>query len=215
MSVQDVVIVGASGFGREVIEIFKDQNKIDKKWNILGFVDDNPTINGKTINGFPVLGNVEWLVHNNDAIGCVIAVGEPKVKKQIVEKLEKSRVKFLTAIHPSVIMSEFIEIGEGTIICAGTIMTVNIKIGKHVIINLDCTIGHDVLMDDYVSLMPSVNVSGHVHLKNGVYMGTGSSVIQDRSIGEWSTVGAGAVVVSDLPGNIVVVGVPAKPIKSK
>ncbi|MEA3458432.1 MAG: transferase, partial [Candidatus Thermoplasmatota archaeon] len=145
-----VVVVGAGGFGREVMEIFKDENKIGKKWDIVGFIDEDLAIHGKCINGFPVIGGLDWLIENNSKeIGCVIAVGNPKTKKLIVDKLKNNEINFVNAIHPSVMMSEYVELGEDVIICAGTILTVNITIGNHVIININSTIGHDAIIKDY------------------------------------------------------------------
>jgi sugar O-acyltransferase (sialic acid O-acetyltransferase NeuD family) len=210
---KSVVIVGAGGFGREVIEIFKDNNKQKKKWNILGFIDSNIELKGKTINNYPVFGGLDWFESHKD-VECVCAIGEPKNKKKVVEILQNMDVKFCKAIHPSVIMSEFVEFGEGVIICAGTILTVDIKIGNHVIINLNCTIGHDSIIEDYCSLMPTVKINGNNHLHEGVYIGTGATFIHQISVGAWTTIGAGAVVVNNIPGDVLAVGVPAKVLKS-
>ena len=209
MNMKSVVIVGAGGFGREVLEIFKDQNKKKKNWNILGFIDGNTELHGKIINNYPVLGGFDWFENHKDT-SCVCAVGEPKTKKKIIEELRKRNVTFCNAIHPSVIMSEFIELGTGIIIGAGTILTVNIKIGNHVIINLNCTIGHDAVIEDYCSLMPTVKINGNNHLHEGVYVGSGTTFIHQINVGAWTTIGAGAVVVSDIPGNVLALGVPAK-----
>lgn len=209
-----VVVVGAGGFGREVMEIFKDENKIGKKWDIVGFIDEDLAIHGKCINGFPVIGGLDWLIENNSKeIGCVIAVGNPKTKKLIVDKLKNNEINFVNAIHPSVMMSEYVELGEDVIICAGTILTVNITIGNHVIININSTIGHDAIIKDYCSIMPTVKISGNNQLHKGVYVGTGATLIHQISVGMWTTIGAGAVVVNDIPGNVVAIGVPAKAIK--
>ena len=213
-SIKKVVIVGASGFGREVVEIFKDANKIRKQWDILGFIDDSKEVWGKDTNGFKVLGGIDWLSENRGKkIGCVVAIGEPKTKKKVVERLKGTGVSFVNAIHPSVIMSEFVEMGEGVIICAGCILTVNIKIGDHVIININSTVGHDTVIEDYCSAMPCVKINGNNHLHEGVYIGTGSSFIQQISVGKWTTIGAGSVVVKDIPEKVLALGVPAKVIK--
>jgi len=206
---KSVVIIGAGGFGREVLEIFKDQNKIEKKWKILGFIDSNQDLHGKTINNYPVLGGIDWFKDHKN-VECVCAIGEPKSKKKMIEDLQNYNVPFCNAIHPSVIMSEFIEFGTGVIIGAGVILTVNIKIGNHVIINLNCTIGHDSLIEDYCSIMPTVIINGNNHLCEGVYVGTGTTFIHQISVGAWTTIGAGAVVVNNIPGNVLALGVPAK-----
>jgi len=209
-----VVIVGAAGFGREVLEIFKEQNKKNKIWDILGFIDDNKNLHNNMINGLKVLGDINWF-KNNRGVECVVAIGEPEVKKKVVEKLKKIGVSFCNIIHPSVIMSEFVELGEGVIICAGNILTVNIKIKNHVIINPNCTIGHITSIDDYCTINPSVNINGGNHIHQGVYIGTNAATIQNIKIGSWSIIGGGAIVIDDIPDNVVAVGVPARIIKKR
>lgn len=104
-------------------------------------------------------------------------------------------------------------IGEGSIICAGTILTVDISIGNHVIINLDCTLGHDDIIHDFVTIYPSVNISGNIVVGECVELGTGMQIIQGKNIGKESIIGAGAVVVRYIPDRCTAVGSPAKPIK--
>lgn len=208
---KDIVIIGAGGFGREVAWLIEDINKENKEWNFLGFVDDNEEIQGKEINGYKVVGNIEWL--KNQELYVVNAIGDPIIKKKVMERLQGSKNKYPVLIHPSVIYSDKVTFGEGSIICAGNIITVNIEIGKHVIINLDCTIGHDAKIGDYSTILPSVNVSGNVDIEECVSVGTGSAIIQGIKIGNNTIVGAGAVVVKDLPANCTAVGSPAKPIK--
>jgi sugar O-acyltransferase (sialic acid O-acetyltransferase NeuD family) len=117
-------------------------------------------------------------------------------------------------IHPNVLIGkDDVAIGEGAIICAGCLITVNIKIGKHVILNLSCTVGHDTVISDYCSFMPSVNISGEVKLAQCVYVGTGAQIINRADIGEETVVGMGAVVSKSLPAKCTAVGIPAKPIK--
>lgn len=110
-------------------------------------------------------------------------------------------------------MSSYVEIGIGTIICAGSIITTNIYIGNHVIINLICTIGHDAIIKDFCTLHPGINVSGNVILEECTVIGTGSQIINNLVIGKNSIIGAGAVVNRNLPDNCTAVGIPAKPIK--
>ena len=110
-------------------------------------------------------------------------------------------------------MSDSVIIGEGSIVCAHTIITVNITIGKHVIVNLDCTIGHDAVLNDFVTVYPGVNISGNTDIGYASELGTGMQIIQGKKIGERSIVGAGAVVIRDIPEKCTAVGSPAKPIK--
>jgi sugar O-acyltransferase (sialic acid O-acetyltransferase NeuD family) len=208
---KDIVIIGAGGFGREVAWLIEDINKENTEWNILGFVDDNKEIHGTEMNGYNVLGGIEWL--KSQELNVVCAIGDPIIKKKTIERLNGSNNSFPVLIHPSVIHSDRVTFGEGSIICAANIITTDIKIGNHVIINLDCTIGHDAVLGDYTTVLPSVNVSGFVVTDKSVSIGTGSAIIQGVKIGENTVVGAGSVVVKDLPKNCTAVGAPAKPIK--
>ncbi len=208
---KNIVIIGAGGFGREVAWLIEDINKTNGEWNIIGLIDDNEEIQGKEIDGYEVIGNIEWLKKQN--LYVVNAVGDPIIKKKIIQRLEGSNNQYPVLIHPSVICSEKVQFGEGSIICAGNILTVNISIGNHVIVNLDCTIGHDAKIGDYSTVLPSVNISGFVELGECVSVGTGSAIIQGLTVGKNVIIGAGTVVTKDLPANCTAVGVPAKVVK--
>ena len=210
----DLIIFGASGFGREVAWLVERINKVSPTWNLLGFLDDNDAIQGADINGYKVLGKID-AVKNYPSAYFVCAIGAARTREKIIESMRTLNpgIKFGTLIDPTVEMSDLVTVGEGTIICAHTIITVNIVIGSHVIINLDCTIGHDAVLQDYVTLYPSVNVSGITKIGHAVELGTGMQIIQGKCVGDYSIVGAGAVVVKDIPEKCTAVGSPAKPIK--
>lgn len=209
---KDLIIIGASGFGREVAWLVERINKATPTWNLIGFLDDNADIQGNDIGGYPVLGEAKDTEKYPDAY-FVCAVGAAKIRRSIVERLTLPDSRFAILIDPTVEISHRVVVGGGSIICAHTIVTVDIVIGKHVIVNLDCTIGHDAVLDDYVTMYPSVNVSGITHIGACVELGTGMQIIQGKSIGQESVIGAGAVVVKDIPEKCTAVGSPAKPIK--
>lgn len=211
----DLIIIGAGGFGREVAWLVEEINGEGEFWNLIGFIDDQSVRYGEGVNDIPMLGGIDFLQSMPRKPFVICAIGEPTSRKKVVDRLGSLGLRYATLVHPSVKYSKYVSIGEGSIICAGTIITTNVSIGNHVIINLDCTVGHDVVIEDYVSLMPSVNVSGGVLVREGTYVGTGASIIQNVTIGEWGVVGAGAVVTKDLPGHVVSVGVPARPVKNR
>ncbi len=206
----DIVIVGTGGFGREVAWLIEDINREKKSWNLLGFVDNTLEV-GAEINGYKVLGNDQWLC--NQELNVVIAIGSSTIRKKIVQELKNSKNKYPTLIHPSVIKSNDCEIGEGTIVCAGSIITVDVKIGNHVVVYLQCTICHDTIIKDYVTILPGVNVSGNVIIEHCTSVGAGSVIIQGIEVGENTIIGAGSVVVKNLPSECTAVGSPARPIK--
>lgn len=208
-----LVVVGAGGCGREVLQLALHQNGVEPTWEILGFVDDNKDLKGGKINGFPVLGDIDWLVANAVGKYAVIALGEPKLKKGAGERLQGSGIRYATLIHPTAVIGEFVDLGEGTVVCAGTVLTVNIKVGKHVIINVNSCIGHDAVIEDYVTLAICANVMGEVTVGEGCYVATGVTIRNRVAIGPNSIIGLGATVVGNLPGGIVALGCPAKAVR--
>ena len=202
-----LVIVGNGGFAREVEWLVERINTVSPTWDLLGFIDDNQD-NPKTI------GNDDYVVAFQEELYVAIAIGTSGIREKIYKNYKQNpNIKFANLIDPSVMCSRRVIFGEGNIICAGTIITVDIRIGNCNIINLDCTIGHDAVIEDFVTVNPSVNISGNVHLGAGTNIGTGTQIIQGISVGANSIVGAGAVVNRDLPANCTAVGIPAKVIK--
>ena len=211
---KDLYIIGAGAFGRETAWVAERMNEAGEDWNICGFVDDDPTAWGKTEGGYPVLGGTELLLNSEKRVYAVCAIGTGKTRKKIMTRLiGRPNIEFATLIDPSVIQGARAKVGRGTILCAGTILAVDSVIGDHVIVNFDCTIGHDVVLHNYVTVNPSVNLSGFVDVGECAELGTGTHVIQGKHIGAESIVGAGAVVIREVPARCTAVGNPAKPIK--
>jgi sugar O-acyltransferase (sialic acid O-acetyltransferase NeuD family) len=210
---QKIIVFGAGGFGREVAWLAEQC----KNFEISCFVDDNPDLLKKQFNGIPVLSLEDARKRHADSL-TVVAVGSPKIRQRITGKVLGHGFKIASLIHPCTEMSKWIDIEEGAIICAGCILTTNIHIKKHVQINLDCTIGHDVVMGDYTTLAPGVHVSGWVHFGKRVYVGTGAVIINGTEknplvIGDDAVIAAGAVVTRSVPPCETWGGVPAKVIR--
>ncbi len=208
----DIVIIGAGGFGREVkclIDSINDSSK-EKIYSIVGFIDDGIPI-GSKIHGIEVLGGMDCLNDLPNNTKFVLAIGNPRTKKNIYHHLDPNSL--VSLIHPNVKVNTTISVGKGSIICEGTVITCDIDIAECVTINLNCTVGHDSTIGKFTSIMPGTNISGEVELAEGVYVGTGATIINQVAVGEYTIVGAGAVVTKDLPPNCTAVGAPAKPIK--
>lgn len=207
-----IAIVGSGGFAREVLTLINDINKQSPIYEFIGFVDSDKS---KKIHSYPIIGSDDEVNMITEPLSLVIAVGEPELKKKIRNKYTSPHIDFPTLIHPSVLIGDknSVYIGEGCVICAGCIITTDIEINNFVTLNLMCTVGHDTIIGNYSSFMPSVNISGEVKINEGVYVGTGAKIINQIEIGEQTIVGAGAVVARTLPSRCTAVGIPAKVIK--
>lgn len=210
-----LVIIGAGGFAREVAWLVEGINSLKCEWDFLGFIDEDPAKHGKVLNGYPVLGDFDYFQKHNENVQtyAVCAVGSPQAKLKLVKRAEAAGLKFANLVHPGVLMSSHVELGVGNIICAGSIISTNVRIGSHVSINPASTVGHDSVIEDYATILWSVNISGNCTVGAGCEIGTNATVIQGKTIGRWSVIGAGAVVVRDIPPICTAVGVPARPIK--
>ncbi len=214
MQKKKIAVYGASGFGREVAWLIQSCND----YEVVCFIDDDTSKQGTFLNDIPVM-SLENACKQFPGAFVVGGVGVPKTRQLLMEKARAAGFGFETIIHPKVERSQWIEVGTGTVICAGNILTTNITLGEHVQINLDCTIGHDVVMGSYTTLAPGVHVSGCVHFGQRVYVGTGAVIINGTQenpivIGDDVVIGAGACVTKSITAGLTVAGVPAKVIKS-
>jgi sugar O-acyltransferase (sialic acid O-acetyltransferase NeuD family) len=207
---KDIIVYGAGGFGMEVAFLIEDSNKKDLRWNILGYLDDDRDKWGTVIYGYKVLGGREWLRNRGSEVAVAVAVAVPEVRRFLVETALDDKFELPVLIHPGVILSRAVNIGEGSIVCAGSILTVEIRIGRHVHINPGCTIGHEVTIEDYATLYPAVNVAGKAIVRSCASLGAGCQVVQGLEIGSHSFLGAGSVAIRDVPAGVVAVGCPAR-----
>lgn len=192
------VIIGAGGFAREVaaamgrtdIKFFVDEQYANVEANVYGLSQFDP-----------------------EKYQAVVAIGDPRARFDIIQRLP-SNTKYFTFVDPSAIIGwRDVEIGEGSIICAGTIITTNVKIGKHAHLNLLSTVGHDTEINDYFTTAPGAKISGNCKIHDLVYIGTNASVREKTTIHSLVTIGLNAGVVKDITEPGVYVGVPAKKIK--
>lgn len=205
----DLIIVGAGGMGREVFSWVSHEIKANNNYKIKGFLDDNPQALGKLPYPVNVIGSIsDYQPKNNESL--VMAVLDPKTKKTIVESLIDKGANFYTLIHPSAIIGTNVRIGKGCVICPGCILTCDIKVEDFVFINACSTIGHDTVVGEYTSINGKVEVTGNVEVGAGCLFGVGAKIIPKRKIGDGAIIGAGSIVIKNVPARVTVFGNPAK-----
>jgi sugar O-acyltransferase (sialic acid O-acetyltransferase NeuD family) len=208
MKEKKICIIGTGGFGRETLTCLIDSisSTESKIAEIAVFMTPDNDYNEPVIMGIPVIRDSEFVAEN---YRIVAAIGDPKTRKKVISKLPPE-TEYTTIIHPSATISKWVEIGEGSIITAGTILTCNIKIGKHAHLNLHATIGHDCIIGDFFTAAPAVNISGKCEFGDCVYFGTNSSVREGIKICNNVTVGMGGIVVKNIIDEGIYIGNPVR-----
>ena len=204
-----MVIIGAGGFGREVLDVVRAIDAAGGNWNFIGFLDDGDVdVDRLARIDARHLGRCSDF--DKFASCYVIGIGSAEARKTLASQLDAVGGQASTLVHPSSTMGADTTMGEGCVITAGVRLTTNIRIGSHVDLHVNSTVGHDSVLEDFVSVFPGATISGDVHLGKGVTIGTGANVLPGISIGPNASVGAGAVVTRDVPDGVTVTGVPAK-----
>jgi sugar O-acyltransferase (sialic acid O-acetyltransferase NeuD family) len=203
-----LIIVGAGGFGRELYVWAGQHPECGRAWTIAGFLDDNPLALVPFGSFAPVLS---LSGHKPSADNLyLVGLGMPELKEKLVAPLVSAGAEFLTFVHPQALVGARVKLGQGVVICPGAILSVDIEVGDFAMVNLNCTIGHDASLGPWTSLSAQCDITGHVRVADRVFMGSRASVIPEKSIGSRAIVGAGAVVCSDVPADVTVVGIPAR-----
>lgn len=211
-----VAIIGAGGHGREVADILRDQCDAGMPLTPMGFIDQNRELHGKEIDGLPVLGDFSWFeTGNRSHVEVICAVGLPQICRRLVQQARKMGLNFASAISPLAHVSSRARLGDGVTIFPNVIINTGAFVDSYSILNVGVVLSHDATVGTYCNINPGARLAGNTTINEGCYVGMGTSVIQGRSVGSWSVVGAGAIVISDLPGNVTAVGVPAKTIKTR
>lgn len=205
---KDIIIIGGGGFAKEVVWLANDCNR-----KVRGVLDDDATTHGKQLQGATVLGSVpEWKKYKDCEF--IIAIGAPRTRKKVLEKmLGMGNPIFATLVHPSVRTSNTVKIGSGSVICAGTILTTDIQIGSHNILNLNVTVGHECHFSDFVTVAPMAAISGNVMLAALVEVGTAAVIRQGLEIHTGAMLGMGGVLTKNIPERQIFAGNPAKKLK--
>ena len=207
-----VVVIGASGFGREALDTLEAMQGDGADFEIQGVVDDYPSaINLERLmeRGIRYLGNRDaWLTEDESAEFFVLGIGAPAIRRKLATELEAVGKVPFQAIHPTAVIGSNTVIEESAVVCARAVISTNVYLGKYVHVNPNATLGHDARIKDFSSINPAAIISGEVVIEEEVLIGAGATVLQQLRIGYGTVVGAAALVTKDAPENVVVKGVP-------
>jgi sugar O-acyltransferase (sialic acid O-acetyltransferase NeuD family) len=209
------LVIGAAGHAQEVAWSLQEQMRAERRACDFRFFDDRVP-RGPVASGIgDVVGTIDDVgAHVGEDSALVLGVGLPRLKITLVERLAMLRmVPWATVVHPHAIIGPNVELGEGSYIAAGAIVTLNVRIGRFVTVNMHCQVAHGDVVEEFATLHPDVHLSGNVKIGTGCELGTGSVVIPGCHLGEWAVLGAGCAVVNSLPGHSTYVGLPARPLR--
>jgi sugar O-acyltransferase (sialic acid O-acetyltransferase NeuD family) len=203
-----LLILGAGGFGREVLDWASVVPESQRDWEIAGFLDDRPNALDGLNCRCQILGSAgTYDFGSEDRVVC--AIGDPKVRLQNCRELKTRGVQFVSIIHPTAIIGSNSRIGEGCILCPYSIITANVTVGNFVVINLHSSVGHDAIIGDGCTFSAHVDVTGGVTLGEGVFLGSHASVTPRIKIADYTVVGAGSVILKKTKPGVTMFGVPA------
>lgn len=197
-----ILILGAGGHAKVVLSTLLAAGA-----PVVGFADDDPARKGDYLLGIPVLGSLSQLDRGAYS-GAVIAIGRNDQREHVASA---ARLNWTTVVHPDAFVHDSVKLGAGTVVFAGAIIQADAVIGEHVIVNTGATIDHDCHIEDFAHIAPGVHLAGNVAVGHGTLIGIGTAAIPGVRIGRRATVGAGSVIVRNLPDDVVAYGNPARP----
>ena len=206
-----VVLVGAGGFAREVLQFLEDIDSAGRLIRCDAFIVESGFAREPTIQGVPVLEGFESLRHQRAPVA--VAIGAPDIRHRIVETIEREYIGATSVdalVHPTAVVGKRVSFGVGTIVAPLSTATTDIAVGRHVQLHVGAAVGHDVVVGDFVTLSPRSVISGHVEIGEGALVGAGAIILPNLRVGAWATVGAGAVVTKNVADYSTVVGNPAR-----
>lgn len=209
---RDLLIVGAGGFARETAAAVAAVNAVTPTWRLRGFLDDDPALHGTRRVDVPVIGGTDLVAELTDA-AVVVCVGNPRnyrSRQRLVDRFGLAQQRYATIVHPSARIGVGCTVGPGSVLLAGVDLTADVAVGAHVAVMPQVVLTHDNLIGPYATIASGVRLGGGVRLGDGVYVGAGALLRDGVTVGAWSQVGMGAVVLRDVPAGEVWVGAPAR-----
>lgn len=208
---QNIILVGAGGYGRELVALLLSEPKDLQTWVIKGFLDDNPEKTGSLVSSYPILGTSDTYTPDaNDVF--LLAVGNPHIRLQLAEKLLKKNAKLFTFIHSKALVLTDAKFGQGCVVYPNSVIANNAQLGDFVSVNYFTAIGHDVTIGNACVINAHCDIPGNVKIGNGVIIGNGSNMVPGIKIGDKAILGAGSTAFRNIPAGKTVLGCPAKAI---
>jgi sugar O-acyltransferase (sialic acid O-acetyltransferase NeuD family) len=219
--VRDLLIAGAGGLARETASAVAAVNAVGAAdagappWRLLGFLDDDPALQGTSVSGLPVLGPLSTVAGYPDAavVVCIANPRNPGVRGLVTARLDLAPDRYATIVHPSASVGAGCTVGPGSVLLAQTVLTADVAVGAHVAVMPQVVLTHDDVIEDFVTIASGVRVSGGVRVGSGAYLGTGALIRETLRVGARSIVGMGSVVLRDVPAGEVWAGNPARLIR--
>jgi sugar O-acyltransferase (sialic acid O-acetyltransferase NeuD family) len=209
-------LIGAGGFAREVLDIIEALSGQGQPLTVAGIYADGGSDHAElAARGYELAGSIADLPRPGPDDRFVIGFGNPAGRERVDVQLCAAGWRAQSLVHPAASVGSSVTVGDGTILCAGARVTTNVTFGRHVHVNLNTTVGHDAVLEDYVTLNPLVSISGRVVVGRRSMVGTGANIIEQLHIGPDSIVGAGAAVIGDIPADTTVGGVPARVLNTR
>ena len=206
-----IVIIGCGGLAKEIKYLIDAINKEKFEWNLLGFIDDwSITRKGDNlIDGYEVLGDINYLNKLDEEIFGIIAIGNPHYIKKTRESINNANILFPNLIHPTADSDSMHLTGEGNIIGFCSKISCNVEIGDFNFFNSMCVVGHDTVIGSFNVFNPRVQISGSIKIGNGNFFGMGSSVIEKKKVGNYNKICASSLVIKNVKDHESLFGIPA------
>ena len=204
-----LIIISAGSFARELLVWARDIPLSQRDWEPVGFLDPNPKALDSYPCDLPILGDeTNYDISEDEVFAC--ALSDPKIKLRVCRIMQQKGARFISIVHPTAILGPHCQLGIGCVVCPNVVVTNNVRLGDFVMLNIGVGVGHDAVIGDGCTVSPGALIAGKTILEEGVFVGSLAAILDRQRVGRYARIGSGSVVVSRVPQNWTVMGVPAR-----